>query len=212
MPKETDVIRTVNNLAALALAALVLAGCGSSPSTDTDLPVEPGAAAVAIDAGTASPPPVDVAEVDAPEMPTETDADEAAVDEGAADVAAMVAKIDLNAATDAELATIPGVGDRMIREFLEYRPYDSIAQFRREIGKYVDEATVAGYEAYVFVPIDANAADEATLMQLPGVDEAVAAKLIDGRPYADRNAFLASYEAHATDPDVTVAAMYVAAP
>jgi len=60
------------------------------------------------------------------------------------------------------------------REFQEYRPYASIQQFRREIGKYVDAAQVADYEKYVFVPIGPNEADEATLLDLPGVDAAIA--------------------------------------
>ena len=38
--------------------------------------------------------------------------------------------------------------DRMTHEFEEYRPYMSIAQFRKEIGKYVDEEEVARYESY----------------------------------------------------------------
>ena len=62
------------------------------------------------------------------------------------------APIDLNAATDEEILLIPGVGARMLREFKEYRPYDGIAKFRREIGKYVDEAEVARLERYVRIP------------------------------------------------------------
>jgi len=59
-------------------------------------------------------------------------------------------------------------GNRMVREFLEYRPYISIQQFRREIGKYVEEAQVAEYEQYVYVPVNVNESDAATLQQLPG--------------------------------------------
>ena len=59
--------------------------------------------------------------------------------------------INLNTATDAELMTIPGMGPRMLREFKEYRPYTSIEQFRREIGKYVDKAEVARFEQYVTI-------------------------------------------------------------
>jgi len=59
--------------------------------------------------------------------------------------------IDLNTATDAEILTIPGVGQRMLREFKEYRPYTSTAQFRREIGKYVSRQEVARLERYVIV-------------------------------------------------------------
>ena len=57
--------------------------------------------------------------------------------------------IDLNTATDEEIQLIPGVGDRMLHEFKEYRPYQNIEQFRREIGKYVDAAEVARLESYV---------------------------------------------------------------
>ena len=59
--------------------------------------------------------------------------------------------INLNTATDAELMTIPGMGPRMLREFKEYRPYTSIEQFRREIGKYVDKAEVARFEQYITI-------------------------------------------------------------
>ena len=37
----------------------------------------------------------------------------------------------------------------MLHEFDEYRPYEAIAQFRREMGKYVDEDEVARMERYV---------------------------------------------------------------
>ena len=60
--------------------------------------------------------------------------------------------IDLNKATDEEILLIPGVGSRMLHEFKEYRPYTSIAQFRREIGKYVDDAELARLEKYVATP------------------------------------------------------------
>jgi DNA uptake protein ComE-like DNA-binding protein len=57
--------------------------------------------------------------------------------------------LNLNTATAEEIELIPGVGGRMRHEFEEYRPYRNIEQFRREIGKYVDEAEVARLETYV---------------------------------------------------------------
>ena len=60
--------------------------------------------------------------------------------------------INLNTATKEEIELIPGVGPRMRHEFEEYRPYTSIEQFRREIGKYVDKAEVARLERFVMVP------------------------------------------------------------
>ena len=59
--------------------------------------------------------------------------------------------IDLNTATDAEILLIPGIGSRMLREFKEYRPYTSMEQFRREIGKYVDDNEVARLERFVVI-------------------------------------------------------------
>lgn len=59
--------------------------------------------------------------------------------------------IDLNTASDEDILSIPGVGQRMLHEFKEYRPYRSIEQFRREIGKYVNEREVARLERYVTI-------------------------------------------------------------
>ena len=109
---------------------------------------------------------------------------------GNADEPAWQDRLNLNASTREEFGEIPGVGNRMVREFMEYRPYVSIRQFRREIGKYVSDEQVAAYDQYVFVPIDPNEADAETLQQLPGVDEDTAATLIEARPYADAGAFL----------------------
>jgi DNA uptake protein ComE-like DNA-binding protein len=59
--------------------------------------------------------------------------------------------LDLNSASDADLLTIPALGNRMLREFKEYRPYKAIDQFRREIGKYVSKEEVARLERYVTI-------------------------------------------------------------
>jgi hypothetical protein len=39
----------------------------------------------------------------------------------------------------------------MLREFKEYRPYENMEKFRREIGKYVDSKEVARLERYVTI-------------------------------------------------------------
>ena len=57
--------------------------------------------------------------------------------------------INLNTVTRSDILLIPGLGSRMAHEFEEYRPYSDIEQFRREIGKYVDQEEVARLEQYV---------------------------------------------------------------
>ena len=59
--------------------------------------------------------------------------------------------IDINKATREEIELIPGVGRKMSHEFEEYRPWTSIGQFRREIGKYVDSTEVARLERYIAI-------------------------------------------------------------
>lgn len=100
-------------------------------------------------------------------------------------------KLNINTASSGDfLAAIPNLGNRMVHEFEEYRPYRSVQQFRREIGKYVNEAQVAEYERYIFVPISENESDAATLRQIPGLDAAEAEQLMAGRPYRSRDDFL----------------------
>ncbi len=119
------------------------------------------------------------------------------------------ARLNLNTTpTDAFLA-VPDVGRRMAREFDEYRPYISILQFRKEIGKYVDADQVAAFEQYVFVPIKVNDCDAATLQQIPEVDEAKAAALMEGRPYASKEAFLSALGEHVSAGAVEVATTYL---
>ena len=58
-------------------------------------------------------------------------------------------RIDLNTASQEAILSIPGVGNRMLHEFEEYRPYVALPQFRREMGKYVDDDEVERLARYV---------------------------------------------------------------
>ena len=95
----------------------------------------------------------------------------------------------LNTTAEEDFKMIPGVGDRMAHEFDEYRPYTSIKQFRKEIGKYVDEAEVARYENYVFVPVELNSASEEDIKALPGVGDRMAHEFEEYRPYTSMEQF-----------------------
>ena len=120
------------------------------------------------------------------------------------------AKLNVNTASANDFrTTIPGMGDRMVHEFEEYRPYRSIQQFRREIGKYVSPEQVAEYERYVYVPIAINEADAATLQQIPGLDAPEAQALIAARPFASNDAFLSKLAGSVSEAELAVAKTYL---
>ena len=57
--------------------------------------------------------------------------------------------VNLNTASREDIELIPGMTDKMVHEFEEYRPYEDMAEFDREIGKYVDAEEVARFRNYV---------------------------------------------------------------
>jgi DNA uptake protein ComE-like DNA-binding protein len=91
--------------------------------------------------------------------------------------------LNLNTATPAQILLIPNAGTRMVREFQEYRPYKALAQFHREIGKYVDDKELARLEQYVFVPIDLNTASDADILTIPGLGNRMLGEFKEYRPY-----------------------------
>ena len=90
--------------------------------------------------------------------------------------------INLNGTTEEEVLLIPGVGPRLAHEFEEYRPYVHLAEFRREIGKYVDEEEVARLEQFVFVPIDLNEASDEDVLTIPGLGDRILHEFREYRP------------------------------
>jgi len=95
----------------------------------------------------------------------------------------MFLHINLNSASADEIRMIPGAGNRMAREFQEYRPFKSFAQFRKEIGKYVDEKEVARLEQYVFIPIHLNTASDEDIQTIPGLGRRMLREFKEYRPY-----------------------------
>jgi DNA uptake protein ComE-like DNA-binding protein len=91
--------------------------------------------------------------------------------------------IDLNDVSDEEILLIPGVGERMLHEFEEYRPYVALAQFEREIGKYVDQTELARLTQYVYVRVDLNAAPDEAILSIPGVGSRMLREFKEYRPY-----------------------------
>ena len=101
----------------------------------------------------------------------------------------MFVQINLNTATDEEILMIPGTGKRILREFLEYRPYKTLAQFHKEIGKYVDNKELARLEQYVFVPINLNTASDEDILSIPGMGKRMLHEFKEYRPYANIEKF-----------------------
>jgi DNA uptake protein ComE-like DNA-binding protein len=95
----------------------------------------------------------------------------------------------LNTGAREEVLLIPGAGTRMAREFFEYRPWDGLARFRREIGKYVDAAEVARLEQYVFVPINLNTASDEDILTIPGTGPRMLREFKEYRPYDSMEKF-----------------------
>lgn len=59
--------------------------------------------------------------------------------------------VNANTASDAALTKLPGVGPKILAEIKDYRPYKNIAQFRKELGKYMNTAALNKLSACVFV-------------------------------------------------------------
>ena len=97
--------------------------------------------------------------------------------------------INLNSASEDEVKLVPGINRKMVHEFDEYKPYSTLEQFRREIGKYVDEAEVARYEQYVFVPMDLNSASSDAFSTIPGMSRRMVHEFEEYRPYTSMEQF-----------------------
>lgn len=101
----------------------------------------------------------------------------------------MFVQINLNTATNEEILLIPGTGNRMLREFREYRPYKTLGQFRKEIGKYVDVKEVARLEQYVFVPVSLNKGSDEDILSIPGAGNRMLREFKEYRPYTNIEQF-----------------------
>ena len=91
--------------------------------------------------------------------------------------------INLNTATGEEILLVPGAGKRMAREFAEYRPWKSYAQFEKEIGKYVDAKEVARLAQYTFIPVNINTATDEDVFSIPGAGKRMVREFKEYRPW-----------------------------
>ena len=117
--------------------------------------------------------------------------------------------IDLNDVTNEEILLIPGVGNRMLHEFEEYRPYIALLQFHREIGKYVDDEELARLAQYVYVRIDLNSASQEEILSIPGVGPRMQHEFEEYRPYTAMAQFSREIGKYVDDEEVNRLARYV---
>jgi DNA uptake protein ComE-like DNA-binding protein len=121
----------------------------------------------------------------------------------------LFVQINLNTAADAEILLIPGLGNRMLGEFKEYRPYKAMLQFRREIGKYVDDKELTRLEQYVFVPINLNTATDADILSIPGMGQRMLNEFKEYRPYKAMLQFRREIGKYVDDKEVARLERYV---
>ena len=98
--------------------------------------------------------------------------------------------INLNTARPEEILLVPGAGKRMVREFDEYRPWKSYAQFDKEIGKYVGAEKTAQLAQYTFIPVRLNTASDEDILSIPGAGPRMVREFKEYRPWKSREQFL----------------------
>lgn len=97
--------------------------------------------------------------------------------------------VNLNTGTREEILLIPGAGNRMVREFGEYRPWKTFGQFDKEIGKYVNAQEVARLKQYVFIPVNLNTATDEDILSIPGAGRRMVREFKEYRPWKTQAQF-----------------------
>jgi DNA uptake protein ComE-like DNA-binding protein len=97
--------------------------------------------------------------------------------------------VNLNTGTREEILLIPGAGNRMVREFAEYRPWKSWAQFDKEISKYVGQPETDRLKQYVFIPVNLNTASDEDILSIPGAGSRMVREFKEYRPWKTKAQF-----------------------
>jgi len=97
--------------------------------------------------------------------------------------------INLNTASRDEILLVPGAGNRMAREFAEYRPWKTWAQFDKEISKYVGQEATDKLKQYCFIPVNLNTATDQDILSIPGAGTRMVREFKEYRPWKTKAQF-----------------------
>ena len=97
--------------------------------------------------------------------------------------------VNLNTGTREEILLIPGAGNRMAREFAEYRPWRTWGQFDKEISKYVGQAETDRLKQYVFIPVNLNTGTDTDILSIPGAGQRMLREFKEYRPWKTKEQF-----------------------
>lgn len=97
--------------------------------------------------------------------------------------------VNLNTGTREEILLIPGAGNRMVREFGEYRPWKNWTQFDKEISKYVGQPETDRLKQYVFIPVNLNTATDEDILSIPGAGNRMVREFKEYRPWKTKEQF-----------------------
>ena len=156
----------------------------ANTATEAELTALPGMSADIVKALVAARPFVNVVALDAFLAGQKLTAEQRAAVYGKAFI-----HVNLNTGTREEILLIPGAGNRMVREFGEYRPWKSWAQFDKEIGKYVNAQEVARLKQYVFIPVNLNTATDEDILSIPGAGRRMVREFKEYRPWKTQAQF-----------------------
>lgn len=117
--------------------------------------------------------------------------------------------IDLNTASREEILLVPGAGNRMAREFAEYRPWKTWAQFDKEIGKYVGAGETARLAQYGFIPVKLNTATDDDILSIPGAGRRMVREFKEYRPWKTMAQFHKEIGKYVSEAEVRRLARFV---
>lgn len=160
-------------LRTLRLTAALLAGLALPALAQTTSPTPPTRPGAPPGATTSRP---------TATTPPATPAVPAARPSAAAPVAAAGKRIDINSASEQELATLPGIGPAISKNIVQGRPWDDLNDLVKK--KVVPEPVYErNKDRFALANINtSSAADMAKT--LPGIGDKTAPKIVSGRPYA----------------------------